>query len=196
VTVSTSREQLDRLYPELEGLEGAEVASLRGLLRRLPLDVPLPSDLALRVEQARQDAIHEQNRRFALQITREVLEEQGFPLGKDFVTVIASADGVVLPLAASRRHGVRVRERAGQLLLNVVRFERPSVGGDDVESPSAFCESFETIVHRAGANGLSMTRVVHVEPGSGYVDVRSEESSFERTDEVPKDPQQGERRRT
>ena len=193
-TVSRNREELDRLYRQLDGLEGEEVTALRGFLRGLPLDVPLPDDVASRVERAREAAIREQDRRFALQVTREVLEEQGYSLGEDFLTVVASADGAVLPLAASRRHGVRVRERAGQLLFNVVRFDMTSDGPDDTEASSAFCKSFETIVHRAGENGLSMTRVVHFEPGSGRVEVRDEESPFEQTDGVQKRAQQHERR--
>jgi hypothetical protein len=193
-TVSTNRDELARLYRELDGLDGEEVSAVRGHLRGLPLDAPLPAGLAARVEGVRQEALHEQDRRFALQVTREVLEEQGYALGEDFVTVVASADGAVLPLAASRRHGVRVRERAGQLLFNVVRFDKTDDGSSDDEAATAFCQDFETIVHRADQNGLSMMRVVHFEPGSGHMEVREGESPFAETASAEKRTQMRERR--
>ncbi len=193
-TVSTNRDELARLYRQLDGLDGDEVSAVRGHLRGLPLDAPLPAGLAARVESIRQAALRDQDRRFALQVTREVLEEQGYALGEDFVTVVASADGAVLPLAASRRHGVRVRERAGQLLFNVVRFDKTDDGSSDDEAATAFCQDFETIVHRADQNGLSMTRVVHFEPGSGHMEVREDESPFTKTARSDKRAQMRERR--
>jgi hypothetical protein len=193
-TMATNRDELARLYRQLDGLDGEEVSAVRGHLRGLPLDAPLPAGLAARVEGARQEALREQDRRFALQVTREVLEEQGYPLGEDFVTVMASADGAVLPLAASRRHGVRVRERAGQLLFNVVRFDKTDDGSSDDEAATAFCQDFETIVHRADQNGLSMTRLVHFEPGSGHMEVREDESPFAETARSNKRAQMRERR--
>lgn len=194
-TVTMNRDELARLYRQLDGLDGEEASSMRGYLRGLPLDSPLPSDLVARVDRVRQEALREQDRRFALQVTREVLEEQGYALGEDFVTVVASADGAVLPLAASRRHGVRVRERAGQLLFNVVRFDKTEDGSSDDDAATAFCQDFETIVHRADEHGLSMTRVVHFEAGSGRMEVRDDESPF--TEAVKNDrrsPQVRERR--
>lgn len=193
--VSGNREAIERLYRELDGLEGADVSTLRGDLRGLPLDTPLPEDLAARVARVREAAVREQDRRFALQVTRDVLEEQGYALGEDFVTVVATSDGAVLPLAASRGHGVRVRERAGQLLFNIVRFDKTSDESEDDAVATAFCDSFQTIVHRSGESGLSMTRVVHLEPGSGRVEVRDEPSPFVSTDAPQKRPQTRERRR-
>jgi hypothetical protein len=196
-TVARNRNELDRLYRMLDGLEGEEASSLRGYLRGCPLDDPLPGDLAPRVERVRDDAVRELDRHFALQVTREVLEEQGYALGEDFVTVVVSADGAVLPLAASRRHGVRVRERAGQLLFNVVRFDQTEAdGAEDGEASTAFCKSFDAIAERAGENGLSLTEVVHFEPGSGHVEVRDEVSPFERTEAVQELEQERERRRS
>lgn len=193
-TVSMNRDELARLYRQLDGLEGDEVSEVRGYLRGLPLDAPLPAGIVARVENARAEALREQDRRFALQVTREVLVEQGYALGEDFVTVVASADGAVLPLAASRRHGVRVRERAGQLLFNVVRFDKTDDGSSDDDAATAFCQDFETIVHRADENGLSMTRVVHFEPGSGRMEVRDDESPFTETARSDKRAQLRERR--
>lgn len=193
-TVSMNRDEVARLYRQLDGLDGDEVSAVRGYLRGLPLDAPLPSGLAARVERVREDALRAQDRRFALQVTRDVLEEQGYALGEDFVTVVASADGAVLPLAASRRHGVRVRERAGQLLFNVVRFDKTEDGASDDDAATAFCQDFETIVHRADQSGLSMTRVVHFEPGSGHVEMRDDESPFTETATSEKRAQLRERR--
>jgi hypothetical protein len=193
-TVSMNRDELARLYRQLDGLDGEEVRSVRGYLRGLPLDAPLPSGLVAKVEGVRQEALREQDRRFALQVTREVLEELGYALGEDFVTVVASGDGAVLPLSASRRHGVRVRERAGQLLFNVVRFDKTDDGSSDDDASTAFCQDFETIVHRAEQNGLSMTRVVHFEPGSGHMEVRDDESPFTVTSKAHKQASLRERR--
>lgn len=193
--VSKNREAIERLYRELDGLESAEVSALRGYLRGIPLDTPLPPDLASLVERARDAAFREQDRQFALQVTRDVLEEQGYRLDEDFVTVVASADGAVLPLAASKGHGVRVRERAGQLLFNIVRFGKTSDESEDDAASAAFCESFETIVHQSSDNGLAMTRVVHIEPGSGRVEVRDEQSPFATTDATQSRRQTRERRR-
>ena len=193
-TVSMNRDQVAHLYRQLDGLDGDEVSAARGYLRGLPLDAPLPSGLVARVERVREDALRAQDRRFALQVTRDVLEEQGYALGEDFVTVVASAAGAVLPLAASRRHGVRVRERAGQLLFNVVRFDKTEDGSSDDDAATAFCQDFETIVHRADQSGLSMTRVVHFEPGSGHVEMRDDESPFTETAKSDKRTQLRERR--
>jgi len=191
---STNRDELSCLYCQLDGLDGDEVRSVRGYLRGLPLDVQLPPGLGARVEKVRQEALREQDRQFALQVTREALEEQGYALGEDFVTVVASADGAVLPLAASRRHGVRVRERAGQLLFNVVRFDKTEDGCSDHDAATAFCHEFETIVHRADQSGLAMSRVVHFEPGSGHMELRNDESPFTETAKSDKRAQLRERR--
>lgn len=195
-TVAMNRDELDRLYGQLDGLDGDEASSMRGYLRGLPLASPLPSDLVTRVDRVRLETLREQDRQFALHVTREVLEEQGYALGEDFVTVVASADGAVLPLAASRRHGVRVRERAGQLLFNVVRFDKTEGGSSDDDAATAFCHDFETIVHRADGHGLSMTRVVHFEPGSGRIEGRDDESPFSEAVKIDRRSTHGRERRS
>jgi hypothetical protein len=132
------------------------------------------------VKAARASAIREQDRIFALDATRTVLEELGYELGEDFVTVVASSEGVLLPLAVSPEHGVRVRERSGELMFNVVRFDES--GGtnqaQDVTAAAAFCEGFAEIVEHVGSHGVELKRVVHFDPGSGHLEVRAEPSPF------------------
>lgn len=203
--VAQNRAEVERLYRQLDGLDAEvggsldtgtdprgpvgtsrpggpgqiedAVASLRGYLRGVALDAPLPAGLADRVERACDAARKAQDRRYALKVTREVLEGQGYALGDDFVTV-AAAGGTLLPLAASRRHGVRVREAAGRILFEVVRFDRTKDGLDDVAAATTFCRSVDTMVELAGKGGLDIADKVFVPPSEGRVVQLDQENPF------------------
>jgi hypothetical protein len=215
--VASNRAEIERLSRQLDGLDAGLgpdpdgpvapggggsseldlVRSLRGHLRGVALDVPLPADLADRVERARAAAAAAQDRRFALEVTRDVFEEQGYDLGEDFVTVVATDQGAMLPLAASRRHGVRVREAAGRVSFEVVRFGRTNGGLDDVAAATAFCHSVDAMVERAGRGGLGIADRVYVPPSEGRVVLLDQESPFPEVVQEPprRRPQQHERQR-
>jgi hypothetical protein len=176
--VSKNRKVLSSLFERLDGLPGEDAGFMRGHLAGLALDSHLSLDLVETVEKVREEAERERDRSFALKVTREVLQQQGYSLGDDFVTVVASKDGVVLPLSASRRHGVRLRERAGQLLFNVVRFDRTEGGLTDPLAAEEFCASFDEIVRQSNERGLSMTRLTHFKPGDKKIEVRNSASPF------------------
>lgn len=177
--VGANRDTVEELHAMLDGLDGERVELMRGHLRGLRLDAPMPADLVDRVVSARDQAARERDQRFALEVTREVLEGQGYALGEDFVTIVASREGALLPLSGSGRHGVRVRERSGQLLFNVVRFDPEDLHAhEDTAATTAFCETFDEIVGRAESRGLAMRRLTHLPPGTGKVEVRSSSSPF------------------
>ena len=166
-----NRQVIDGLYRELDGLPGRGVAELRGELQALQLGKALPANLGVRVEQARDAANKQLDREFALEATKQALIAQGYELGEDFVTVAASEDGAYLPLAASRQHGVRVRERSGQLIMNVVRHrDRHGVVSDE-DAAAAFCESHFNVTADLEKQGLSMTKIQHYDAGSGKIEV-------------------------
>lgn len=175
--VARNRATIDRLHALLDGLEGDEVERLRGMLRGLPLDATLPGDLDRRVDDVRTAAMRAQDRAFALHSTREALERQGYALGEDFATVVATDAGALLPLAGTRRHGVRVRERAGRLLFNVVRFDPEGRLDDreDLEAAEAFCASFTELTEETRRNGVELDVLTHLPAGSGHIELRREE---------------------
>jgi hypothetical protein len=67
-----------------------------------------------------------------------VFKQYGYTFGRDLVTVVAEPRGALLPPAASRRHGVQVREAAGRILIEVVRFDRTKDGVDDLTAATVF----------------------------------------------------------
>jgi hypothetical protein len=177
--IDQNRARLAGLLTQLDGVDGDEAAKLRGQLRGAALDAPLPAGLESKVAHAREAAVNAADREFARRVLRDALVEAGYTVGDDFVTVVASGQAVVLPLAASVQHGVRVRESGGRLNFNVVRFTEPDSGVDDLTAAASFCESFAEIERLAAETfGLEMERVGDLAAGSTKLQVLDQVSPF------------------
>lgn len=140
---ATNRDTVDALYRELDGLAGPKVETVRGLLRGLVLEQPLPADLHARVAAARDEARSGQDRAFALAAAARALEDLGYGVDADFVTAVP-AGGVLVDLPHSSRHGIMVRERDHTLLFNVVRYDESGSRdvAADTQAEMAFCRDF------------------------------------------------------
>ena len=118
--IESNRRRIETLYRELDGLKGDAVEKLRGLLKGTTLDNPIPAGLEERVRQVSEDASGEEDRRFALETVAGIFSELGYKVEDEFATVVPE-EGLLLELPGSRAHGLLVREREHQLLINVVR---------------------------------------------------------------------------
>lgn len=181
-----NRAAVEEMYGLLDGLGGEPIERLRGLLRGLPVDKDLPADLRSRVVAARQEAVLAADREFALAAASAALSSEGYRLGEDFVTIVATPDGALVPLDTSPRHAVRIRERDGQLLFNVVRFDEQ--GNTDPPSDGAaaesFCTSYDRVMSKLATMGVASKHELRYAAGSSHLEVRRQTSPFSRaTDE-------------
>lgn len=178
--VERNRVLIDVLYGQLDGLVGDPAAAMRGQLRGTPLDAPISAELTDQVASVRAAAVRKADQDFALTVTRDALGEQGYALGDDFVTLVATSEGALVPLDGSTQHGIRVRERAGQLLFNVVRFDESGETDPprDGAAAVAFCEDFRDVVSYVTSRGLGLEDLQHFDAGSGHLEVRKQRSPF------------------
>jgi hypothetical protein len=154
-------ELIEGLYQELDGLGGDTVTTVRGILKGLDRSSQLPSGLADRVAEAKAAAEAERDRQFVLYAAASALRDLGYGVGEDFRTAVP-ASGALMELPHSSVHGLQVRERNRQLMLNVVRFD---IGGErdplaDQNAEESFCRDFarlKDILRRDGTE-LSMLR--------------------------------------
>jgi hypothetical protein len=157
----TNAQRVEALYRQLDGLVGTRVETMRGLLKGLWLDEPLPASLETDVEAAVAEAGAEQDREFVLAAAGAALRDLGYAVDEGFATAVPS-DGALLDLPHSRRHGVRVRERDRQLMVNVVRLDEAGIRDPlaDEQAEARFCGDFARLraeLERQGVQ-LAMTR--------------------------------------
>jgi hypothetical protein len=137
--IDSNRRRIEALYRDLDGLRGEAVERVRGLLKGTALDRPIPADLEERVRQVSEDACAEEDRRFVLETVAGIFSKLGYEVDDQFGTVVPE-EGLLLELPGSRAHGLLVRERGHQLLLNV--FRHGEAGPRDARSDTAAEEHF------------------------------------------------------
>jgi hypothetical protein len=166
-TVAANRTKIGALYAELDGLAGRDVEVVRGLLKGAALDEPVTPDLEARVLAARNAAREELDREFVLGAAAEALAQLGYSIGEDFITAVPEGGGLV-DLPHSARHGVMVRERDGQLLVNVVRYD--STGNrepaDDTAAEESFCTDFDAVRSILAERGVELDMLRADAPGA------------------------------
>jgi hypothetical protein len=174
----SNRTRINELYQELDGLGGREVETVRGLLRGLGAAAELPGDIAERVARARDAARAERDRAFVLAVAAQTLKDLGYALADDFVTAVPG-DGALVNLPHSPAHGLRVRERDHQLMLNVVRFGEPAQGDPlaDVEAETLFCHDFLALRSNFGKVGVNLDMLRADPPGATPMQVVRERPS-------------------
>lgn len=180
--VASNRAVLDELQARLDGLDGSEVAALRGFLRGIATDAVLPHDLSELVEKRVAAARSERDRAFACEAMRDALLECGYDVGESFVTYVGTNEGALLPLQVFETHGIRVRERDGRLLFNVVRFDESGLGNrlQDTRAAESFCAGYARVSEAIEGRGLVLQPLREFAAGSGHVEVRSGPAPFER----------------
>jgi hypothetical protein len=170
--ISSNTEELDRYYRELDGLRGQEVEALRGRLKAVARDRPLPTDLDERVQEVRRAAVAEADRVFVLEKVSASLLELGYEIGDEFSTAVAENGGIV-ELPFSDRHALNVRERDHQLMLNIVRYDEsgrrdPAV---DAHAEEQFCDDFSLLRQRLEQLGVDLSMVRADPPGAHPVQI-------------------------
>jgi hypothetical protein len=173
--IEKNRNNLELLYQQLDGLVGRPVETLRGMLKGLPLDEPLPDDLEDRVARTRDTARAEEDRTFVLQAASAALKDLGYSVGEHFRTAVVD-DGALVDLPHSDRHALRVRERNHQLMFNIVRYDE--TGGRDLvadtRAEESFCTDFAGISSKFRELGIDLTMLRADPPGSHPVQVVKE----------------------
>jgi hypothetical protein len=170
--VAANTKEIERLYAELDGLRGHQVETLRGTLKALPRDQPLPVDLEGHVVRARGEALATADRDFVLEQASGALEELGYIVGEGFSTAVAD-HGAIVDLPGSNRHGLLIRERNHQLMFNVVRYDEsgsrdPAV---DTQAEEDFCHDFAGLSRRFKELGIELAMSRADPPGSHPVQV-------------------------
>lgn len=163
-------EELEAMLDDVE--DESETAALRERLAAIDLDAGLPASLADEVEQFVRAAAMRRDDAFVLEQARAALEAIGYEVGEDFTTA-TTAGGAVLGLPGRDRHGVRVRQRSGQLLFNVVRFD-PSGGHDahdDTSAEDSFCDDFARFRTTLEDSGVEIEMTIAQAAGERPVEV-------------------------
>jgi hypothetical protein len=148
---------IEDLYRELDGLSDDTVNVLRGVLKGLDRSAALPEGLRDRVVAVKAAAEARRDQEFVLATAARALADLGYVVGEDFRTAVPSA-GTLLELPHSRRHGLQIRERNQQLMLNVVRFD-PDGQRDaraDEEAEESFCRDFAKLKGRMHEEGVDL----------------------------------------
>ena len=155
--IGSNGRRVEALYRELDGLKGEAVETLRGLLKGTALDSPIPPGLEERVRQVSVDASGEEDRRFALETVAGIFSELGYKVEDEFVTVVPE-EGLLLELPGSRAHGLLVRERGHQLLLNVVRHSEagPRDPRSDTAAEEHFCKDLAKAQESLAERGVQL----------------------------------------
>lgn len=170
--VDLNRQRVESLYRELDGLAGETVETVRGLLKGLLLDQPLPSDLGDRVRSAQDLATAEQDRSYVLAAASDALSALGYDIDEEFRTAIPSG-GTLIDLPHSQNHGLLIRERDQQLLMNIVRYDES--GQRDASADTAaevrFCEDFALLRDALGERGIEIDMRRSDPPGKTPVQV-------------------------
>ncbi len=168
-----NQQVIETLYQRLDGLSGRDVETLRGRLRGLRLDVVLPTGLEDQVKEAAVSASAGKDRDFVLSQASAALKQMGYVVGEEFATAVPR-DGALIDLRDSTRHGVLIRERGRQLLVNVVRYDE-SGNRDPIEDKEAeehFCEDFAEFRDRLQKEGVELELTRCDSPGSLPAQVR------------------------
>jgi len=165
--IDRNKHLLEGLYKELDGLTGRDIEALRGRLKGTRLDAPLPADLPHQVAKAARAAVATEDREYLLSRASDILKQLGYVVGAEFVTAVAR-DGAILNLRDSDRHGIHIRQRERELLVNVVRFDefgqRDPI--EDMHAEERFCTDLAAL--RAGLhdNGVILELKRLDPPGS------------------------------
>jgi hypothetical protein len=193
--VRRNDELLESLYRELDGVTTEQATTLRGILRGLDRSSELPAGLRDRVSAAKAAAEAERDREFVLAAAAKTLADLGYSVGEDFRTAVP-ASGALLELPHSSRHGVQVRERNQQLMLNVVRFdadgERDPLADKDAEE--SFCHDFAQLKDRLRQDGIDLRMLRADAPGQTPMQVLRDTSLVRKARERSNAPIEQERR--
>jgi hypothetical protein len=164
--ITRNRAVIEELYRELDGLNNDTVGTLRGILKGLDPAAALPDGLPGRVAAAKAAAEAERDREFVLATAAKALAELGYAVGEDFRTAVPSS-GALVELPHSSLHGLQIRERNQQLMLNVVRFDeaghRDPLADKDAEE--SFCRDFAALKDRMRDEGVDLRMVRADAPG-------------------------------
>jgi hypothetical protein len=173
--IEKNRKKLEDLYRDLDGLVGRPVETLRGMLKGLDLEAPLPDDLEGRVTTTRDAARAEQDRAFVLEAASAALQDLGYSVGEQFRTAVVD-EGALLELPHSGQHALRIRERNHQLMFNVVRYDETGARDPvaDTRAEESFCSDFDAIRERLRSLGIDLTMLRADPPGSHPVQVMKE----------------------
>lgn len=195
VLVRRNNEFLESLYQELDGLTADTVTTLRGVLKGLDRSSELPAGLREQVSAAKAAAEAERDREFVLVAAAKTLADLGYSVGEDFRTAVP-ASGALLELPHSSRHGLQVRERNQQLMLNVVRFdadgERDPLADKDAEE--SFCHDFAQLKDRLSLDGIDLRMLRADAPGQTPMQVVRDSSLVQHARQRSSAPIQQERR--
>jgi hypothetical protein len=170
--VRHNNELLEALYQQLDGLAGDAVTTLRGVIKGLDRTSELPAGLQDRVAAAKSAAEAERDREFVVAAAAKALADLGYSVGEEFRTAVPAA-GALLELPHSARHGLQVRERNQQLMLNVVRFdadgERDPLADKDAEE--SFCQDFAQLKDLLRLDGVDLRMLRADAPGQTEMQV-------------------------
>jgi len=111
-----------------------------------------------------------EDRRRVLQIASDVLSDAGYDLGPDFAT--AQEPDSLAP-TRSRDHALRVRERDGELLFNVVRIDPVGKAApeQDAKVEAEWCSDFAEVRSELAGAGIELDLRSHLDPGQRLVEV-------------------------
>jgi hypothetical protein len=182
-------DQVDRWHERLHHVQQPEARDLEERIRRLDPDSPWPGGLAEQIERELVDAEREDERRTALQATRAALATLGYGVSDDF-SEEAFSQGSLVTIPSRTEHMVRVRERRGSLLMDVVRVVGEPAADSDLAAEQALCDSLEQLKAEASRNGVAL--VMTAEPASGDLDrVERQLPTSSRGSDVPRAADRG-----
>jgi hypothetical protein len=173
---------IEELYRELDGLSDDAVDTLRGVLKGLDRSATLPDGLRDQVATAKAAAEAQRDREFVLATAARALADLGYAVGEDFRTAVPSS-GTLLELPHSRRHGLQIRERNHQLMLNVVRFDQDGQRDPraDKNAEESFCRDFAKLKNRMHEEGVDLAMLRADAPGQTPVQVVRDTSRVRRS---------------
>lgn len=192
--IQRNTEIIEGLYRELDGLTGEAVTTLRGALKALDRSSELPSGLRERVAATKTLAEADRDREFVLAAAAKALTGLGYGVGEDFRTAVP-AHGALLELPHSSRHGLQVRERNHQLMMNVVRFDADE-GRDplaDKDAEESFCRDFARLKDSLRQDGVDLSMLRADAPGQTPVQVLRDRSPLRQARRHASTPIQAER---
>lgn len=172
---------LETLLRQLDGLVSDEIQGLKQRIERHALTEDVPAELLAAVSRAAASARSELDRHFVLDAVSDVLSKLGYQVGESFGTAVAEG-GAVLDLTSSPQHGVQVREHAGQLLFNVVRFRDPRDSSADKRAEELFCQDFSALRAQLDSRGVALNMTRADPPGATTTQLISRSRPAEKRD--------------
>lgn len=167
--------QIDRWTERLHLIEGDAAVEQRERLQRLNRTLPWSHELHTAIEAEIVEAENDYDRARALDATKQALASMGYQIADDFTQETFASSGSLAGIPDRAEHQLRIRERSGEILMDVVRVAGPLDLEEDREAEQTVCDSLPLLTDNARALGVTLQ--AQAWPASGEVEHIGLESS-------------------